>query len=142
MLKCAFCFDGELSHLPAITWEHVSLFGLSLPEDASAQSYFFPVKNRGPSFSALMPEHILPSPHTAIPGTTSESAVTMLTTEKTHRMGPDGPINALKKIKSLHKTRSVLMESQAEVKVMSRMSDQRPIGLQGHAKISKGTRAR
>lgn len=48
-----------------------------------------------------MPEHIPFSPRAAIPGTKSESAVTMLTTptEKIHRMGPDGSIKALKKKK-------------------------------------------
>lgn len=40
VLKLVSCFKHDLSHLLVITWECVSLFGLSLLEDASAQSCF------------------------------------------------------------------------------------------------------
>lgn len=69
-------------------------------------SHVFPVKNRGLSFAAPAPEHILLSPRAAILGTNSESAATGLAapTEKTQN-GPRWAINALKKKKkSLHKS--------------------------------------
>lgn len=93
-------------------------------------SHVFPVKNRGLSFAAPAPEHILLSPRAAILGTNSESAATGLAapTEKTQN-GPRWAINALKKKKKVYiNPTSVLEEPPAEMKVTSRMSDLRPTG--------------
>lgn len=84
---------------PALSPRSVAVYLHGLCWRAHWHSRVFPVKTRGPRSAAPTPEHVLLSPRAAIPGTNSESAVTMLTapTEKTHRMGPDGPINALKR---------------------------------------------
>ena len=81
-------------------------------------SHVFPVKNRGPHFSAPEPEHILLSPRAAILGTLSQQRQRWRLPQRRHRTGPDGPINALKKKKKKAsiKPTSVLVESRAEMR--------------------------